>query len=528
MVLPVGTSHFSDTRRAEFIELRSSSSGMAADDEVNSEQAPLVEEHEESGAESEKRISLQFLRKPSTLTLGLSFFLFGLINNVLYVIILSAALDLVPPSTPKGIIAFCNIAPALVAKVGWPYLLKGRIRYVRRLLGCWLLSTLGMIVVAASDTLEMRLLGIGLASLSSGLGELTFLQLSTKYPSSVGGRSVGYFASGTGAAGLVGAFVWWEMRNLGVRTGVGISSLFPLIIPLTYFFIRPSPKDFEQLSIPTSEPTAAIASEYTLLPVDDATSSIEGEREDVDEQVPPDKAHVVALSGQDKWNLVRPLLVKYMLPLFCVYLFEYTINQGIAPTLIYPVPSPDEHPVMSLVIHSIRDYYPLWQLVYQTTVFLSRSSISFGLPPLPSRLLPMPVIVQFTILVALTLESGVGIVSEDSESLAFGIVILLISIEGICGGLAYVNVFFRINQDRRHPPTTSSSENGLGDSANVSIPSRERERKERAKQEREFQIGSIGFADSSGILLASIVAMPTELSLCRAQIARGKSLCAQS
>ena len=34
-----------------------------------------------------------------------------------------------------------------------------------------------------------------------------------------------YFASGTGAAGLVGALVWWEMRSLGVRTGVGISSV---------------------------------------------------------------------------------------------------------------------------------------------------------------------------------------------------------------------------------------------------------------------------------------------------------------
>ncbi|KAL5514711.1 hypothetical protein ACEPAG_2027 [Sanghuangporus baumii] len=521
MVSPVDTSHSSDTR-AEFIELRSSSSRMAVDDEVNSEQAPLFEEREESGAGSDNYTRRLLFR------LGLSFFLFGLINNVLYVIILSAALDLVPPSTPKGIIAFCNIAPALVAKVGWPYLLKGRIRYVRRLLGCWFLSTLGMIVVAAFDTLEMRLLGIGLASFSSGLGELTFLQLSTKYhPSSVGGRSVGYFASGTGAAGLVGAFVWWEMRNLGVRAGVGISSLFPLINPLTYFLIRPSPKDFEQLSIPVSEPTAAIASEYTPLPDDDAASSIDGEREDVDEQVLPDKTHVVALSGQDKWNLVRPLFAKYMLPLFCVYLFEYTINQGIAPTLIYPVPSPDEHPIISLVIHSIRDYYPLWQLVYQTTVFLSRSSISFGLPPLPSRLLPVPAIVQFTILVALTFESGVGIVPEDSEGVAFGIVFLLISIEGICGGLAYVNVFFRINQDERHSPTISSSENGLGDATSVSILSRETERKERTRQEREFQIGSIGFADSSGILLASIVAMPTELSLCRAQIARGKSLCAQ-
>ena len=34
-----------------------------------------------------------------------------------------------------------------------------------------------------------------------------------------------YFASGTGAAGLVGAFMWWELRGLGVRTGVGISAV---------------------------------------------------------------------------------------------------------------------------------------------------------------------------------------------------------------------------------------------------------------------------------------------------------------
>ena len=61
-------------------------------------------------------------------------------------IILSAALDLVPPSTPKGIIAFCNIAPELVAKVGWPYFLKGKIQYTKRLIGCCAMSFLGMIV----------------------------------------------------------------------------------------------------------------------------------------------------------------------------------------------------------------------------------------------------------------------------------------------------------------------------------------------------------------------------------------------
>lgn len=73
---------------------------------------------------------------------------------VLYVIILSAALDLVPPSTPKGIIAFCNIFPALVAKVGWPYILKGRIRYTKRLLGCCAISVSGMIVSTTATSMK--------------------------------------------------------------------------------------------------------------------------------------------------------------------------------------------------------------------------------------------------------------------------------------------------------------------------------------------------------------------------------------
>ena len=44
-------------------------------------------------------------------------------------------------------------------------------------------------------------------------------------------------------------------------------------------------------------------------------------------------------------------------------------------------------------------------------------------------------------------------------------------------------------------------------------------------QERAFKMGAIGLADSLGILAASIVAMPTEISLCRAQVSRGRLLC---
>lgn len=58
------------------------------------------------------------------------------------------------------------------------------------------------------------------------------------------------------------------------------------------------------------------------------------------------------------------------------------------------------------------------------------------------------------------------------------------------------------------------------------MPARDGTDVELAKQEREFQIGSVGFADSLGILCASLIAMPTELELCKAQLRRGKMLCA--
>jgi battenin len=69
-----------------------------------------------------------------------------------------------------------------------------------------------------------------------------------------------------------------------------------------------------------------------------------------------------------------------------------------------------------------------------------------------------------------------------------------------------VNVFYRINHE---PPDNAIRYNDI----------------ELTRQAREFKIGSIGFADSTGILLASILAVPTEIELCRAQVSRGKMLC---
>lgn len=55
---------------------------------------------------------------------------------------------------------------------------------------------------------------------------MTFLQRTTCYHNDDYAKlAVGWFSSGTGAAGLVGAGLWWELRGLGVRTGISISSV---------------------------------------------------------------------------------------------------------------------------------------------------------------------------------------------------------------------------------------------------------------------------------------------------------------
>ena len=76
-----------------------------------------------------------------------AFFLLGTANNVIYVVLLSAAVDLLAGSdTPAGLVALVNIAPALLCKLCWPLISTGRIRFARRIIGCSLAMTSGILV----------------------------------------------------------------------------------------------------------------------------------------------------------------------------------------------------------------------------------------------------------------------------------------------------------------------------------------------------------------------------------------------
>ncbi|SPO41945.1 related to YHC3 - protein involved in vacuolar arginine transport [Pseudozyma flocculosa] len=535
-------------------------------------------------------------KPPISVRLNAAFFLFGLLNNSLYVVILTAALELLPQGVPTGLVSLANILPALVAKAVWPYVLKGTVRYTKRIWACAGLSFVGMMVISMFPSLVMRLLGISLASFSSGLGELTFLQLSTRYapkPAAARGRSrrgvptisqgnyagdgVGWFASGTGAAGLVGAAAWWIVRPLGVQVGLGILSLLPAFMVGAYLLLLPSVESLLGGGAGGgSGGTSADRGAYAAVPSADADADAAAPEDDddgdgddadaaprVDEhgrlvssdrrslEVVPEPvadsatgAHIllapaaddgkegaraikVRLSFAEKMELLRPMLWPYILPLVTVYFSEYTINQGVAPTLIYPLPTRAQHPLLSRIIRKLSDYYPLYQLVYQTFVFISRSSVSIlRLPAIPKRFLWLPAILQTALLLVLASES---LHAWFRPSIASPLVIVLICIEGLAGGGAYVSVFYSIGLNEERAASVRLPDGDDDDEEDAADPDHPKAAYEAARraQEHEFRIGCVGFGDSLGILVASLVSMPLQVDLCNRQVASGRSLCKQ-
>jgi battenin len=217
------------------------------------------------------------------------------------------------------------------------------------------------------------------------------------------------------------------------------------------------------------------------------------------------------------------------------------------------------------VFKTTRDYYPFWALTYQSFVFLSRSSLSLGVPPIPRILLPLPAILQGVILGLLTIQAKfyafsspefkphrvwhteaadtwwhwithpfssnaggnrvetIGMATEGSDR-AITIVFLLICLEGLMGGAAYCMSFYHVGREGDEEPDNA-----------------------KRRVQKAFRMGVCGSADTfgeerfagshqkspyidawarfTGVLVASLISMPVEVSLCNAQAKLGSSIC---
>ncbi|KAH7368083.1 batten's disease protein Cln3 [Plectosphaerella cucumerina] len=411
-----------------------------------------------------------------------AFWLLGLINNVLYVIILSAAQDLVGSSVPKGVVLLADVLPSFLTKLVAPYFIH-RVPYSIRVLVFITLSGSGMSILALtppSKSVPVKMVGVVLASLSSGGGELSFLGLTHYY----GPMSLAGWGSGTGAAGLVGAGLYVAMTDwwgFSVRSSLLFSAFLPVIMFFSFFILLPKgplrqgSRLKEYTSVPErdlddediDEMPQGAASSALLAPGPSSTSAAFSAH-----QQPAAEAH----SFRTNLRRASRLFVPYMLPLLLVYIAEYTINQGVAPTLLFPL--------SSTPFKEFREFYPMYGFLYQVGVFISRSSIPF----IRIHHLYVPSFLQIANLALLTAHAMYNFIPSVY------IIFIVIFWEGLLGGAVYVNTFAEILDN---------------------VPS----------EDREFSLGATSVSDSGGICIAGLLSIAMEVRLCNWQVSQGRDWC---
>ncbi|KAJ4454888.1 putative Protein btn-1 [Paratrimastix pyriformis] len=374
----------------------------------------------------------------------LTFFFSGLINNFGYVVMLSAADDLLDGKAPTAVVLLCDILPCLIIQstaAFWMHLFP----YWARILFVAITQLSCFQLVAWCDAVWLRLLGVVLASVSSGFGEVTFLALSSYFHKS----TVTAWSSGTGGAGVVGSLSYLAFKSwfrLSQQVTLMAIGWVPLIIVICYFFVLQKPATLQTHSAkpPTVEYDALLseakAEEGTGVPTLSEAPGAPAALSDAPE--PAAGAVPAKLSFVQRLRQMKHL-AKFLIPLLLVYFSEYLINQGISPTIKFDGPIPRD------------DYYRYYATIYQVGVFFSRSSTSL----FTIKHVWVPSVLQAANLVFFLFQAIYGFVPW------FWVIFLLILWEGLLGGVTYVNVFYQMSL--QVAPELREFSLGIGSSASA-------------------------------------------------------------
>ncbi|XP_026019387.1 battenin-like, partial [Astatotilapia calliptera] len=217
-----------------------------------------------------------------------------------------------------------------------------------RVLFCAIMAATSFLLVSFSSAVWMSILGVIFASISSGLGELSFLSLTVYFSRSV----LEGWGSGTGAAGLIGALLY----SVLIQAGLQAQTVSPFINFTSYFLLLVCPPSLPQWRTKDTEYAALVSEDRQQLL--DSSDEEEPESSTTAEDQPTGP-----LSFRERLFVIRGLW-RFVLPLGVVYLTEYFINQGLMELLFF-------HNIF--LTHAAQ--YRWYQTLYQLGVLLSRSSL---------------------------------------------------------------------------------------------------------------------------------------------------------
>ncbi|XP_063327199.1 battenin-like isoform X2 [Pelmatolapia mariae] len=360
----------------------------------------------------------------------------------------SSIYDCNPVSTAAVLLA--DILPTLFIKLFAPFVIH-KMPYGVRVLFCAIMAATSFLLVSFSSAVWMSILGVIFASISSGLGELSFLSLTVFFSRSV----LEGWGSGTGAAGLIGALLYSVLIQAGLspRNTLLIMLVVPITMVVSYFFLLVCPPSLPQWR--TKE------TEYAALVSEDRQQLLDSSDEEEPESSTTEDQPTGPLSFRERLFVIRGLW-RFVLPLGVVYLTEYFINQGLMELLFF-------HNIF--LTHAAQ--YRWYQTLYQLGVLLSRSSLRCV------KIRKVWILSVLQMLNAVFLLLAVRYLFLPTVWLVFAFILY----EGLLGGAAYVNTFHFIS-------------------------------KETEDRHREFSMAAASVGDSLGITVAGLISLPVHTYFC--------------
>ncbi|GAB6027555.1 G1/S-specific cyclin cln3 [Chamberlinius hualienensis] len=298
-----------------------------------------------------------------------------------------------------------SVIPSLLVKLISPFIVS----YITlQMVIVISMNMASFLLVSFSKMLWMTYLGVVLASISGGLGEVTLLKMQTLYSK----NSLSAFSSGSGLSGCISSVSYAGITTSGLtpKQSLLIMTVFPVIMAITYFTVLTKPIEENTVQVPTAQ-----------LPNNDPVE---------------DKTISEANSGGKLFQMIqiiKDIFPKYIMPLTTVYFCQYFINQGLFELMYFKG-----------IWLSHEEQYRWYQVVYQTGVFISKSSVN---------------VVLFKRLWILSIFQILNLVLFICEAYwlflpSIWIVFVTILWEGLVGGSTYVstycNLSSKVEEKHRH------------------------------------------------------------------------------
>ena len=174
---------------------------------------------------------------------------------------------------------------------------------------------MGFVLIAYAETEYQAIVGVVCTSLSLGIGEVTMLAYSAQFNKNV----ISTWSSGTGGAGIIGAFSYALLVELGLtpKTTLLIMLFVPALEALTFWILLRRPQSQIDSGDLITPPVNEIRKKsLTLVKLD-----VERRLSRMNNAERP-------LTGVQAKLKLLPSLMKYIIPMVLVFFFEYIINSG--------------------------------------------------------------------------------------------------------------------------------------------------------------------------------------------------------